>query len=173
MANFNINNLAQKTNFIAGSNTLKIAPIFVTTVSIPAMTLSHPEIGGRFGSKLHISSDYATFNQISLECLIDEDFRILSEILKNIRDNYSPKNGTFTNNSFDFWLQLNNSKGNPILRFDFENVRITSFGEINLTTQDDTNSGTFSIDLMYDYYDLVEFENVDEKERFNKFFGVK
>lgn len=173
MVAFNINNLAQKTNFIAGSNTLKIAPIFVTNISIPAMNLSHLEIGGRFGTKLHVSSDHATFNQISLECLIDEDFRILTEILKNIRKNYSPTNGTFTNNSFDFWLQLNNSKGNPILRFDFKNVRITSFGEVNLTTQDDTNSGTFSIDLMYDYYDLIEFDKLTSDVKYKEFFGEK
>lgn len=168
---FNINNLSQKTNYVLGSNELKLVPIFATTVSIPGINFSHPEVGGRFGPKLHVSSDFASFNSISCDCLIDENMKILLEILKIMRNAYSPHDGSFANRSFDFWLQLHNNKGNPVFRIDFNNSRLVNFSDITLSTQDDTNSGTFTIEINYDSYELSVFDSLSLEEKRKKFFN--
>lgn len=156
----NINNLAQKTNFIAGSNDLELSTIYLTTVNIPGVNLSPPEVGGRSGTKLNLTSDSITFNALSFEVLIDENFKVYRELVKKLFNNVNPSSGSFADTDFDFWIQINNSKGNYLLKIEFHNCRIESIGDIQLDSQDDITEYTMSIDLKYDYYSVIDTELV-------------
>lgn len=152
----NYNNLAQRTNFIASSDKFKNLPFFLTSVNIPGITLAHPEIGGANSSRIKLSSDTVTFNSLSFEMLVDEDFLIYQELMGIIRDNVDVNSGTFKDLCFDFFIELHNNKGNKILKLDFFNCRIESIGDIVLDTQDEATHYLLSMELVYDYYEIEQ-----------------
>lgn len=156
----NYNNLAQKTNYIAGSDKLKLAPFYLTNVNLPGLTFSYPEISGRFGSKVFMAGDNIQYNSLSFEMLIDEDFNLYNEFLDKILENINVETGTFADNTFDFWIEINNNKGNKIMKFEFYNCRIESLGDIQLDTQDDITEHTITVEVRYDYFKRITNNSV-------------
>lgn len=150
----NFNNLAQKTNYIAGSAAFEHIPFFLTTINIPGLSLNHPEIGGRAGTRLNLSADTINWNALSFEMLIDEDFEIYKEVHNLVKKNIILKDGTFRDFYFDFFIEISNNKGNKVLRVDFSNCRITSIGDIELSTQDETTEHTMQVEMVFDYYEI-------------------
>lgn len=151
----NYNNLAQRTNWIAGSEKFELVQFYLTSVNIPGISFTLPEIGGRGGARLQLPADTATFSPLSFDMLIDEDFKIYKEFMNIVRKNVSVDNSTFTNDSFDFWIQLNNSKGNTLMKLEFHGCRLESIGDIDLNTTDDSLEQTLNVTIKYDYYELV------------------
>lgn len=151
----NYNNLAQKTNYIAGSDKLELLPFYLTTVNLPGINLSHPEVGGRAG-KLNVTGDTLSYNSLSFEMLVDEDFNIYHEFMDKIFENIDPEEGTFANIEFDFWVEVNNNKGNKLFKVEYYNCRIESIGDVLLDSQDDITEYTMSVDVKYDYYKIIK-----------------
>lgn len=150
----NYNNLAQKTNFIGGSDKFENLPFYLTNVNIPGINFSYPEIGGRTGARFNLAGDTITYNALSFEMLIDEDFNIYHEFMDKVRENINPETGQFANNTFDFWLQINNNKGNKLMTYYFHNCRIETIGDILLDTQDDMTEHQMTVDIKYDYFTI-------------------
>ena len=63
----NYNNLAQKTNWTAGTDKFPLVPFYLTNISIPGMNFSVPETGSRFGARINLASDTITYNSLSFE----------------------------------------------------------------------------------------------------------
>lgn len=152
----NYHNLAQKTNFIGGSEKFNLLIFYITSVNIPGINFSLPEAGGRYSTKVYLPSDKITYNNLTFEFLIDEDFELYRQFYSHIKDIINPENGTFNNDPFTFWLQINNNKGNKVLNFEFYNCRIENIGDIMLSTQEDVTEHTMTLDFKYDYYEIVE-----------------
>lgn len=150
----NINNLAQKTNYIAGSSEFESVPFYLTNVNIPGISLNHTEIGGRNSTKMRLSGDTISWNDLTIEMLIDEDFEIYLELMNVIEKNINAETGTFADFTFNFWIEISNSKGNKILKMDFNNCRINSISDITLDSQDDITEHTLTIEINYDYYKI-------------------
>lgn len=148
----NYSNLAQRTNFIAGSDKFDNLPFFLTNVNIPGINLSHPEIGGRDGVQMLLSGDTVKYSALSIEMLIDEDFLIYQELMEIINTNINIEDGTFTDFYFDFFIEINNSRGNKVLKIDFSNCRIESIGDISLDTQEEATEYTLTLEMVYDSY---------------------
>ena len=155
----NFNNLAQKTNYIAGSAAFKHIPFFLTNINLPGLSLNHPEIGGRASTRLNLSADTINWNALSFEMLIDEDFEIYKEVHNLVKKNIVLKDGTFRDFYFDFFIEISNNKGNKVLRVDFSNCRITSIGDIELSTQDETTEHTLQVEMVFDYYEIENNPN--------------
>jgi hypothetical protein len=64
--------------------------------------------------------------------------------------------GTFSDFTFDFWIEVSNNKGNKVLKIDFSNCRITSIGDIELNSQDESTEHTLTFDVIYDFYEIEE-----------------
>ena len=151
----NYNNLAQKTNYIAGSDKLELLPFYLYSVNIPGINFAHPEISGRSGARLNLTGDALTYNGLSFEMLVDEDFKIYHEFMDKIDNNINPVDGTFASQEFDFWIQINNNKGNKIFKLEFYNCRIESIGDIQLDSQDDISEYPLTVEIKYDYYKRI------------------
>jgi len=165
----NYNNLAQKTNWTAGSIDFENVPFFLTSVNIPGIGIEHQEVGGRHSHSGFVTGDKVSFNGLSFEMLIDEDFLIYDELMKMIRKNISTNTGNYAEFEFDFFIEINNNKGNKVLKLDFEGCRIASLGDIQLTTQDSATEYTLALELVYDRYDIelkrkFDFINCEPKE---------
>jgi len=156
----NTNNFAAKTNFVAGSDKLELLPTYLTSVNIPGINLSHPEIGGRSGSRLNVTGDTITWNALSIEVLVDEDFKIYHEFTNRIFENISPENGTFANTEFDFWVEISNSKGNKLFKIEFYNCRFETIADIQLDTQDDITEFLLGLEIKYNYYKIIKDQDI-------------
>lgn len=150
----NMNNFSQKTNFTAGSSAFKNVPFFITTLNIPGFNLNHNIMGARAGTHVLSSSDTITWNALSMDLLIDEDLKIYVELMSVIKKNINIEDGTFNDFVFDFWIDVNNNKGNPILKLNFTNCRIESIGDIELNTQDDATEHMLNFSMVYDFYTI-------------------
>lgn len=151
----NYNNLAQKTNWTAGSDKFPLLPFYLTTVNIPGLNFSLPETGSRYGAKINLASDTISYNSLSFDFLIDEDFKLYRSFYAYIKTIINPSNSTFSDSSFDLWLDLNNSKGAKLLKFEFYNCRIESIGDIELDTTNSETESTMNLTVKFDYFELV------------------
>lgn len=151
----NIRNLAQKTNWTAGSDRFPLVPFFLTNINIPGMSFSLPETGARYGAKMNLGSDTVSYNTLNFDFLIDENFEIYKLFYSYITKSVDVSKGTFNNQNFNFWLELNDNKGHKILKFEFNNCRIESIGDIDLDTTAPDTEITMNLSIKYDYFEIV------------------
>jgi hypothetical protein len=147
----NYNNLAQKTNYSAGSAKLELAPFYLTNVNLPGINFGHPELTSRAG-RFAVTGDTIVYNPLSFEMLIDEDFNIYHEFMDKVFKTVNSESGTFATQEFDFWVQINNSKGNKLFLIEFYNCRVESVGDIMMDAQDEMTEHTMTVDIKYDYF---------------------
>lgn len=152
----NYHNLAQKTNWTAGSDKFPLMPFYLTNVSIPGMSFSIPETGSRFGSRINLASDTVNYNSLSFDFLIDEDFEIYKTFYKYLLESINPESSNYADKSFNLWLELNNSKSHKILKFEFYNCRIENISDIELDTTDDSTEITMNLGIKFDYFKLLD-----------------
>lgn len=152
----NLNNLHQKSNYTAGSDHFKDIPFYLTEVNIPGFTLNHIEVGGRAGTKIFKSADTVNWGELSFTMLIDEDFVIFKEVMGIINDNINYETGSFGDFNFDFWLEIQNNKGNTVMKLEFYNCRVSNIGDIILDTQSTETEHQLNIGLVFDYYKIVD-----------------
>lgn len=152
----NYNNLAQKTNWTAGSDKFPLLPFYLTNISIPGMSFSVPETGSRYGARINLASDTVTYNSLSFDFLIDEDFELYKMFYTYIIQGVNPGKGTFADKSFNLWVELNNSKGSSIMKFEFYNCRIESIGDVELDTTSPLTENTMNLSVKFDYFEVVD-----------------
>lgn len=152
----NYHNFAQKTNWTAGSDKFPLMPFYLTNVSIPGMSFNIPETGSRFGSRMNLASDTINYNSLSFDFLIDEDFEIYKTFYKYLIEGINPESSNFADKSFNLWIELNNSKSNKILKFEFYNCRIETISDIELDTTDDSTEITMNLGIKFDYFKLLD-----------------
>lgn len=153
----NYRNYSQNTNYVAGSDKLKILPFFITDVNLPGFNLNTPETFNR-GVKVNIMPDTITFNDLSITAIVDEDFKIYRELTDLVFQYINPETGSTTGTTFpefDFWIEINNSKGNKIFKIEYYNCKIVSLGDLNLDTKDEGIHYTLPIEIRYDYFKII------------------
>lgn len=162
----NYNNLAQKTNYLCGSNELEFGPMYLQSFSLPGMSFSHTEIGGsRFGAKLHTQADSVSYSDLNFTLLIDEDFKVYHEFFEKVMKGFNPECDKFANQEFNFWVIVTNNKGYPLFRTDYYSCRISNIGDIELATNDDSTFNTLSVTINFDFYKVSKM-GTDEIEKF-------
>lgn len=151
----NTRNYSQRSNFTCGSEALELLPFYVQTINIPGVSFSLPELSGRGGVKLNMSGDSVTFNSLSTEIILDEDYMIYKEINDIIFKHINLETGTYADFSFDFWMEMTDDMGKSIMKVEYYNCRIESLGDLSLDATDDTTEQTFSLDLKYDWHKVI------------------
>lgn len=159
----NLNNLAQKTAWEAGSNKLQLANLYIQNFSIPGISFSHPDIYAHSSVKIGLVADNMSFNECSFDLLIDENYRMYFEIMDIVFKQFNPENGTFANQEFDFFVNLKNQKGENVFTINFFNCRFTNIGEISLSTQGDETYNTLNVSIRYDYYKIENLKELAQK----------
>lgn len=154
MNDINTRNYSQKTNYMCGSNTMELLPFYVTTLNIPSITTNVQEISGRQGAVVNMTPGNMTFNSLSLEVLLDEDFKIYKDVIKQIK--IDVETGTFESAYFDFWTSFTDDMGKVVMKIEYYDCLIESLGELSFATNDDTTEQVFSLDIKYDYFKIIE-----------------
>ena len=159
----NLNKHDQKTAWEAGSNKLQLANLYLQNFSIPGISFSHPDIYAHPAARLGLVADSISFNECSLDLLIDENYRMYFEIMDTVFKQINPENGTFANQEFDFFVNLKNQKGENVFTVNFFNCRFTSVSDITLSTQGDETYNTLNVSLRYDYYKIENLKELTQK----------
>lgn len=150
----NINNFAQPTNFVCGSNALNLTSIYCQSINIPGITMNHAYLGTGFGSALNVTGDNIIFNTLNLSFLLDENYDIYFEFLEKLNKNISSTNGTFATQEFDFFIDVSNNKGNHVFKINLFNCRLNSISDIDLDTHSEETAMTFQVEFLYDHYEF-------------------
>ena len=157
MAEFSGNgrNFSQRSNILAGSDAFSALPFFLQSINIPGINYSHPEIGGRWGTKIVMNADNVDFGQLSFTILLDEAFEVYDEIMTLAKSQLDNDTGELTQKSFEFWITVTDGKGSEVIKWTFQNAKIESIGDLQYDyTSDDTN---FTLDMS------LKFDNFDYK----------
>lgn len=144
-------NLADVSRFLVGSDTLKLTPFFIKTFNIPSIAFSHLELNNRSGTALHLGADTIDFNDLSLDIMLDSDFKTYFELLDLAFTEVDWETGNFAMPAFDLWVQVLNANGEVLFRIDFKNCRISSVGEVSLDPAAELGS-TLNVGIVYDYW---------------------
>lgn len=156
----NTHNLAQQTTWLLGSVALDIFPYYLKSFSIPGINFNHPEVYSRASSKVFFVADNINFNELSCTILIDENYRDYFELMNKVFKQFDPESGTFRNQEFDLFVLLQNQMGNDLFKIEFYNARLSSIGDIELTTEGDMVTNTLTVSFVYDYYEICDLDNL-------------
>lgn len=155
----NNNNFATPTNFICGSSKLNLVQVYCQSINIPGISLNHAYLGTGFGTPTNVSGDNIIYNPLSITLAVDENFESYFEFMTKLNQNVHPNSGSFADIEFDFFISVNNTKGNEIFKIDFSECRVSSISDIMLNTTEDETMLTVQIDLLYDYYTITKNGN--------------
>lgn len=156
----NIHNLAQKTTWMLGSNKLELFQIYLQEFSLPGVSFNHPEVYSRPSSKVYLVADSITYNNLSTTILLDENYKVYFELMQKVLAQFNPETGAFSSQVFDLFVILQDQKGHDIFKVNFNNARISSIGDISLSTQGDEPYNTLTVDFVYDYYTIENLERL-------------
>lgn len=156
----NIHNLAQKTTWMLGSNKLELFQVYLQEFSLPGVSFNHPEVYSRPSSKVYLVADSITYNNLSTTILLDENYKVYFELMQKVLAQFNPETGAFSSQVFDLFVILQDQKGHDIFKVNFNNARISSIGDISLSTQGDEPFNTLTVDFVYDYYTIENLERL-------------
>jgi len=152
MQNQNTVNLSQKTNIMAGSPEFNLGTLYIQRMSVPGISFSHPELGGRTGTKFSLGADTASFNTLDFDVIVDENLLVYNELMQTILSQINYEDGTFSGKTFEFWISTTDSFGKENLKWDFHNCRIESIGDLDYDYSDESTEYLLNIALKYDYF---------------------
>lgn len=156
----NKRNYSQRSNYLCGTNVLNLLPFYAQTINIPGLNFSLPEIGGRNGARISLSSDGVVFNTLSIDMIMDEDYQLYKDINKIIFDHLNVETGTFVEFTFDFWCEVTDDLGKSVMKIEYYNCRIESIGDLSLDTMDDSTEHTMNMEIKFDYFKLIDQNNI-------------
>ena len=137
--------------FLVGSDTLKLTPFFIKNFTIPSIAFAHIGLMNRSGVALHAGADSIDFNDLSLDIMLDSGFQTYFELLDLAMQEVNFEQDTFSTPTFDLWVQVLNSNKEILFRVDFKNCRIASIGEISLDPSAELGA-SLNVGIVYDYW---------------------
>lgn len=127
---------------------------FVTEVNIPGITIGSMEMQYMSMSR-KIPGDSLTFDNLTATVLVDEELKVLDEILSTIKFTHNAEKNTYTIDPvlFEANLFITSNKNNVKFQFTFHDAWIESFSELpfSSTTTDENNLST-TIGIRYNFY---------------------
>ena len=163
----NNNSFTTSTNIQFGSTALENTWWNCQTFEIPTISFEGPQLNTRSGALIKMASDTVTYDDLSIDLILDKEFKTYDEIYAHFLKRLNVETGQFLKyDQFDLWFQLFDGAGKIIKKFWFYNCRLTSFGgaSYNTTTDEDENP-TLTMTFTYDYF---EYDNTFFKERYGE-----
>lgn len=149
--NINISkSYAQETNYYATFTieSLKDLKFYLSSINLPNIELEYESLNNRY-SVLPIFTGKLNFEELSLQVLVDEKFYMYTNILDEIFSYKDTSSGKIENNKFNMNLFVTTNKGNPILKFEFEDCFITSLSSIEFQSNKDIQYLSYNLKLKF------------------------
>jgi hypothetical protein len=151
----NTRNFTHNSNFFFGTNLFGEETMFnIQTCNLPGLNFSHIQTG-RQSSLLNFQGDTLTFNDLTVDIIVDEDLEIWKDIagsMLKMRDAESGHGELIEKNS---WLDIHDDNGKSVLKLRFKNCLIESIDDLAYNTNADDEIITVSVTIKYDYYEII------------------
>lgn len=153
-------NVTQSSNFIFSltSNKLKQLDFYVTEFTGLGLSFTEVTPNAYMGQIIKRPGDTITFNDITLQVVVDEDYEVLQEIydsimsVKNIAENTIDWNQTFGG-----ILYAASNRNNFKKKIEFTNCWIKDVGDLILTTTQTTADPVIlTVTLAFDSYEISD-----------------
>lgn len=154
LGSINTRNYSQKTNYQCGSGEMHLLPFYATEVILPGVSTNVLEMSGRAGAAINYSPANMTYNPLTVTVLLDEDYKVWQDIMDSVH--IDVETGTFKNQYFDFWIETYNDMGKKIMKIEYHSCTIESISDLTLGSNDDETEQTFTIDIKYDWFNIVK-----------------
>ena len=154
LGTINTRNYSQKTNYQCGSSNMHLLPFYATEVNLPGVSTNIQETSGRAGAAINYSPANMIYNPLSITVLLDEDYKVWQDILKEVHIDVTT--GTFKNEYFDFWVEVFNDMGKSVMKTEFHSCTIESISDLALGSNDDITEQTFTLDIKYDWFEIIQ-----------------
>lgn len=127
---------------------------FSTEINIPGITVGSIEKSFQ-GMKRIIPGDSLLYNGVTATVLVDEELKILDEILNTFNFTHNPESNIIRVNPvlFDMFVYITTNKNNPQFKFWFRDAWIETFSDLPfMSTTTDENPLTTTVGFRYNYY---------------------
>lgn len=123
--------------------------------TVPSIVVTPPQINNRSGALVNLGSDTTNFDELNISVILDNEWKVYDELYAHFVKRLNVETGEFIKEgTFDIWIQFFNGKGEPVKKFDFYRCRLTSFGGLDVSTQDTEDTlNTLQLTFVFDYMD--------------------
>lgn len=154
--------MADTSNFLVGSDELKITPFYVKNVSIPQVSMNHIKMNTKSGVDLNLGADTLSFDNLDFEAIIDNNFDVYFEIMTKVFQEVDWDHNSFAMPEFNLWVLVLDSNKSPKFKFTFWHSRFNNVGSLPLDMQSELGI-TIPVSITYDYYTWERYMvDVDE-----------
>jgi len=126
----------------------------IQEVNLPGVSFSHIQTSAR-SVMGNIQGDTLTFNDLTLNLIIDEDLVVWKEIMNKILEMRNPENELGKQIEKYSYLEIHDDNSNKILKLEFINCMIESIDDLAYNTTSEDEVITCSITIKYDYFVVI------------------
>ena len=149
-------NFTHNSNFVFNTNLFGEETQYnIQEVQLPGLSFAHMQTSTN-STFLNMQGDTLTYNDLTLNFIIDEDLMVWKEIVKSLQTMRDPTSGTGELLEKYSYLEIHDDNSKLVLKLEFINCMIEGIDDLayNTTSQDEII--TCSATIKYDYYTIVE-----------------
>jgi len=158
----NLRNFTHTSNFTFQTNlfTEEETAYSVQEAPLPGLSFSHIQTSRNavFGN---IQGDTITYNDLTLSFIMDEKLTIWKEIVGKMIKMRDPNQVTAEQIEKYGYLEIHDDNSKEVLKLEFVNCMIESIDDLQYSTTSEDEIITCSVTIKYDYYNIVEKDNIN------------
>jgi len=149
-------NFTHNSNFIFQTNLFGEETMYgIQEVALPGMSFSHIQVG-RQSVMGNVQGDTITYNELSVNIIMDEDLFIWKEIVDTLQNKMRhPDQGIGERVEKIGYLEIHDDNTNKVLKLEFHGMMVESIDDMSYNTNSDDDIITVGVNIKYDYYTLV------------------
>jgi len=158
----NLRNFTHTSNFVFQTNlfTEEETAYSIQEAPLPGLAFSHIQTS-RNAVLGNIQGDTITYNDLTLSFIMDEKLTIWKEIVGKMIKMRDPNQITAEQIEKYGYLEIHDDNSKEVLKLEFINCMIESIDDLQYSTTSEDEIITCSVTIKYDYYNIVEKDNVD------------
>ena len=150
------NSFSTVTNIRFGAKTIPDFWWNCTSVVLPTISLSPPELNTRAGAMVNLAADTATYTDVIFSVVVDKDWLAYDMIYSYFLEGLDVETGKFSHyKKFDIWLEVLDGEGKVKKKFWFYDCRLTDFSGL-IASPDDSEDTIQTMDVTFNvmYYKI-------------------
>ena len=151
-----VRNFSHNSNFFFQTNLFseEETSYAIQEVNLPGVSFSHIQASAR-SVMGNFQGDTLTFNDLTLNLIIDEDLVVWKEIMNKMLTMRNPENELGELVEKYSYLEIHDDNSNQILKLEFKDCMIESIDDLAYNTTSEDEIITCSITIKYDYFVII------------------
>ena len=152
-----IRNFTHNSNFIFTTNLFndEQTSYGIQEVNLPGMSFSHIQVQ-RHSVLGNIQGDTITYNDLSLNIIVDEELNTWKEIVNKMQEMRNPDVSTAEKKEEMGYLEIQDDNTNKVLKLEFYGMIVESIDDLAYSTNGEDEIITMGVTIKYDYYQIVD-----------------